>query len=352
MNPLTEVLKRVWLGEIQPSRWIQPELMKFIALHQGTPKEFLVAQLPLQYAPLLEDFCTDPKTELKFPQAYLRDTELLQQLQKLEQDFLEGKEVSVFEGVQELLEELQESGKQVIDLPRYSLRGKLNIRKIDAMGIPWGIPLLDEDCKPIEAGDATMIAARKDMGKSALAATLATSAIKAGKKVLWGNNESKGSRILSRFKHLADAPGDLVIYDIHGQNVGMVEKLIKEETPDVVVVDMLDHVNPLKLGASTADKVEQVAIHMRNLAAKHGFWLIHTAQLAEAAKDQDFPSDSDIHNNKTGKPGAVDTILLIGGQQQGQERFLSIGKNKEGQHPSRRGVGYNLNGTFRWEKFV
>lgn len=347
MNPLTEVLKRVWLGDLEPSKWIQPELMRFIAKHKETPKAFLVAQLPSQYAPLLEDFCSEPKTELKFPREYLRDIELLEQFQQLEQSFLEGKEVSVFEGLSGLLEEQQASGTQVVDLPRYSLREPSPARELDALGIPWGIPLLDEDCKIIERGDATMLAARKDMGKSALAVTLASSGLKAGLKVLWGNNESKGSRMLSRF-----TDGDLVIYDIHGQSMSMLEKLIKLEKPDIVVVDMLDHVESNKKQGSTAEKVEQNAILGRNWAAKYGFWFIHTAQLAEVAKDQDFPSDSDIHNNKTGKPGAVDTILLIGGHQQGTERYLSIGKNKEGQHPSRRGVGYNLNGSFRWEKFV
>ena len=86
--------------------------------------------------------------------------------------------------------------------------------------------------------------------------------------------------------------GNIIIRDIHGCDLKTVEALVIEEKPTLVIVDMLDHIRSNAL--SQALKVEALAVGVRELAAKHGFVLIHTAQLDETAKEVDWPKDNQI----------------------------------------------------------
>ena len=347
MNPITEALKWVHEGSLEPSHLIQPELMRYIATQKDSPKEIILELAHPVYALLLEDFLSPPALSLETAQNFILELEFREEYARIDQQVMQGKEISLIEGVRDLL---NKSPKVVrtSSVPRYDLKTSTGEeRTLDLIGLKYGIPLLDQYCKPLEKGDAIMIAGRPNIGKSSLAAALAEQAIKQNFTVLWCNNESKGSRILSRFSHLKQETGNIIIRDIHGCDLKTVEALVIEEKPTLVIVDMLDHIRSNAL--SQALKVEALAVGVRELAAKHGFVLIHTAQLDETAKEVDWPKDNQIKDSKTAKQGAVDIILLLAGDPNKELRLLSIGKNKEGQFPSGRGMGSIHNGIFYYD---
>ena len=347
MNPITEALKWVHEGSLEPSKLIQPDLMRYVATQKSLPKEIILELAPPVYALLLEDFNTPPVLSLEIAQNFLLELEFREEYAKIDLQVMQGKEVSLLEGVRDLLNKSPKTTKTA-SLPRYDLRTSTGEeRALDMIGLKYGIPLFDQYCKPLERGDAIMIAGRFNMGKSALAASITEQAIRQGHTVLWCNNESKGSRILSRFQHLTMYEGNVIIYDIHGCNMKAVEDLVLREKPTLVVIDMLDHIQHPAL--SQALKVEALATGARELAAKHGFVLIHTAQLDETAKETDWPKDNQIKDSKTAKQGAVDIIWLLAGDPNKSIRYLSIGKNKEGQFPPGKGTGSISNGIFYYD---
>lgn len=352
MNPITEILKYVYLGEILPSKHVHRELMQFVAAHKNEPKQFITERLHNIYPDQLQDFNTDPKTSVGLAVAYLHEIELMAGYQALEKSFMEGKEVSITEGIKAILA-AQDSQTPDTEIPCYSLdQNTLGARKLDLVKVPYGIPLLDQDCKPLEYGDSILVAGRYDMGKSAVCATIADSFLRKDLPVVWFNNESKGSRILSRFRHFAGMEKQLKIYDVHGQPISILRKIIKKEKPVLVIFDTISNLAPTGYPQNSAHKIKMLGVEIRELATEFNLIAVTTAQLDTNAKEAAFPKDSDIEESKTALQAAVDIIILVGGSTYETTRYISIGKNKEGRDPSRRGSGYINNGLFKFENYV
>ena len=114
-----------------------------------------------------------------------------------------------------------------------------------------------------------------------------------------------------------------------------VESVVKNENPDIVVLDMGD-----KFAPKTSDKsdvyLKDAAIHARNIAKQYKCCVLWMSQLSAAAEGIKHPDQSMMEGSKTGKAAEADLMILIAkegfyeGQAEAEQakRHLNIAKNK------------------------
>ena len=180
--------------------------------------------------------------------------------------------------------------------------------------------------------------------------------------ILWLNNEGPGKRILKRVVQAAfgipmskiiekQKAGSLwneyevlmggnrhviKVKDIHGWSAGMVEELIKETNPMLVVYDMIDNIqftNGVSNGGTRTDQLlEAMYAWGRNMAVIYDHVGLATSQTSADAAEKSFPLMHMLKDSKTGKQGACDAIIMMGNKEedatQETSRWISTPKNK------------------------
>lgn len=180
--------------------------------------------------------------------------------------------------------------------------------------------------------------------------------------ILWLNNEGPGKRILKRVVQAAFGipmskiiekqnagtlwqeyeilmGGDrhvIKVKDIHGWSAAMVEELIKETNPMLVVYDMIDNIqftNGVSNGGTRTDQLlEAMYAWGRNMAVIYDHVGLATSQTSADAAEKSFPLMHMLKDSKTGKQGACDAIIMMGNKEedptQETTRWISTPKNK------------------------
>lgn len=180
--------------------------------------------------------------------------------------------------------------------------------------------------------------------------------------ILWLNNEGPGKRILKRvvqaafgvpmseiIKKQQDGTlwteyeclmgGDrhiIKVKDIHGWSAGMVEELIKDTQPMLVVYDMIDNIqftNGVSNGGTRTDQLlEAMYAWGRNMAVIYDHVGMATSQTSGDAAELSYPLMHMLKDSKTGKQGACDAIIMMGNKEadasQEATRWISTPKNK------------------------
>lgn len=226
-------------------------------------------------------------------------------------------------------------------------------------GTDWRLSCLRNSLRGLRGGDAIIIAARPDKGKTSFIAsetTFMAPQLPPDRNILWLNNEGPGRRIIPRiyqaaldlsmsglkeafhggkavpqFEQLMGRTDKFRVFDIHGKNNYQVEQLIDQNNPGIVIFDMIDNIK----GFGDAPRTDLVLEHMyqwaREAAVKYDFASLATSQISADGDNKQFPGMSMLKDSKTGKQGACDAIVMIGSNDDPSltnSRFIGVPKNK------------------------
>ena len=221
----------------------------------------------------------------------------------------------------------------------------------------FNIPSLRRRVEGVSGGHLLLVGARPNTGKTSFHASLIAGpdgwASQGAKCIVMCNEESYervGARYLSAAtnmtmdevrenvalarKRYEPIKQNLRIKDSTNKDMQWVEAVVKNEKPDIVVLDMGD-----KFASKTSDKsdvyLKDAAIHARNIAKQYKCCVIWMSQLSAVAEGKVFVDQSMMEGSKTGKAAEADLMVLIsknpiveGADEQDTQRHLNIAKNK------------------------
>lgn len=221
----------------------------------------------------------------------------------------------------------------------------------------FNIPSLRRRVEGVSGGHLLLVGARPNTGKTSFHASLIAGpdgwASQGAKCIVMCNEESYervGARYLSAAtnmtmdevrenvalarKRYAPVQKNLRIKDSTNKDMQWVEAVVKNEKPDIVVLDMGD-----KFATKNSDKsdvyLKDAAIHARNIAKQYKCCVIWMSQLSAVAEGKVFVDQSMMEGSKTGKAAEADLMILIsknpvveGAEEADTQRHLNIAKNK------------------------
>ena len=221
----------------------------------------------------------------------------------------------------------------------------------------FNIPSLRRRVEGVSGGHLLLVGARPNTGKTSFHASLIAGpdgwASQGAKCIVMCNEESYervGARYLSAAtnmtmdevrenvalarKRYEPIKQNLRIKDSTNKDMQWVEAVVKNEKPDIVVLDMGD-----KFASKTSDKsdvyLKDAAIHARNIAKQYKCCVIWMSQLSAVAEGKVFVDQSMMEGSKTGKAAEADLMVLIsknpvveGAEEADTQRHLNIAKNK------------------------
>ena len=221
----------------------------------------------------------------------------------------------------------------------------------------FNIPTLRRKVEGVSGGHLLLVGARPNTGKTSFHASLVAGpdgwARQGAKCIILCNEESYervGARYLCAATNMTmeEVRGNISLarsrYDPVRQNIRIkdstnkdmrwVEAVVKNEKPDIVILDMGD-----KFATKNSDKsdvyLKDAAIHARNIAKQYKCCVVWMSQLSAVAEGKVFVDQSMMEGSKTGKAAEADLMILIsknpvveGAEEQDTQRHLNIAKNK------------------------
>ena len=221
----------------------------------------------------------------------------------------------------------------------------------------FNIPSLRRKVEGVSSGHLLVVGARPNTGKTSFHASLVAGtdgwASQGAKCIVLCNEESYervGARYLSAATNMSmdevkenvslarkrydPVKQNIRIKDSTNKDMKWVEAVVKNEKPDIVVLDMGD-----KFATKNSDKsdiyLKDAAIHARNIAKQHNCCVIWMSQLSAVAEGKVYVDQSMMEGSKTGKAAEADLMVLIskdpiveGQSEESTRRHLNIAKNK------------------------
>jgi RNase H-fold protein (predicted Holliday junction resolvase) len=146
-------------------------------------------------------------------------------------------------------------------------------------------------------------------------------------------DEVKANVALARSRY-EPVRANIRIKDSTNKDMQWVESLVKQEKPDVLILDMGD-----KFASKTSDKsdvyLKDAAIYARNIAKQYNCCVVWMSQLSAVAEGKVYVDQSMMEGSKTGKAAEADLMVLIsknpiveGADEEDTQRHLNIAKNK------------------------
>ena len=201
-------------------------------------------------------------------------------------------------------------------------------------------------------GHNTIIFARPDVGKTAAAITVAASALKQEKRVLYCGNEDPAEMTIERLiANLTDIPlsklptnpsrimerakslgyDNFYFVELYPGSVAEIEKHVKQLEPDVLIVDQMRNLRDQD--TNRVIQLDSVARGLRNIGKKYKLYNFSLTQAGDSASNKLYLEMGDCDFSNTGVPGAADCMIGIGATREYLEsghRMLSFPKNKIG----------------------
>lgn len=221
----------------------------------------------------------------------------------------------------------------------------------------FNIPSLRRKVEGVSGGHLLLCGARPNTGKTSFHASLIAGPegwARQGAKCVVLCNEEAYERVGARY--LSAAAGmtmeevkanislaktryepvrkNIRIKDSTNKDMQWVESLVKQERPDILILDMGD-----KFASKTSDKsdvyLKDAAIYARNIAKQYNCCVVWMSQLSAVAEGKVIVDQSMMEGSKTGKAAEADLMVLIsknpvveGAEEQDTQRHLNIAKNK------------------------
>ena len=201
-------------------------------------------------------------------------------------------------------------------------------------------------------GHNTIIFARPDVGKTAAAITVAASALKQEKRVLYCGNEDPAEMTIERLiANLTDVPlsklptnpgrimerarslgyDNFYFVELYPGSVGEIERHVKQLEPDVLIVDQMRNLRDQD--SNRVIQLDSVARGLRNLGKKYRLYNFSLTQAGDSASNKLYLEMGDCDFSNTGVSGAADCMIGMGATREYLEsghRMLSFPKNKIG----------------------
>jgi len=221
----------------------------------------------------------------------------------------------------------------------------------------FNIPSLRRKVEGVSGGHLLLVGARPNTGKTSFHASLIAGpegwAHQGAKCVVLCNEEAYervGARYLSAASNMSmeevkanvalarsryePVRKNIRIKDSTNKDMQWVESLVKQEKPDILILDMGD-----KFASKTSDKsdvyLKDAAIYARNIAKQYNCCVVWMSQLSAVAEGKVYVDQSMMEGSKTGKAAEADLMVLIsknpiveGADEEDTQRHLNIAKNK------------------------
>lgn len=221
----------------------------------------------------------------------------------------------------------------------------------------FNIPSLRRKVEGVSGGHLLLVGARPNTGKTSFHASLIAGpegwAHQGAKCVVLCNEEAYervGARYLSAASNMSmdevkanvalarsryePVKANIRIKDSTNKDMQWVESLVKQERPDILILDMGD-----KFASKTSDKsdvyLKDAAIYARNIAKQYNCCVVWMSQLSAVAEGKVYVDQSMMEGSKTGKAAEADLMVLIsknpiveGADEEDTQRHLNIAKNK------------------------
>ena len=221
----------------------------------------------------------------------------------------------------------------------------------------FNIPSLKRKVEGISGGHFIIVGARPNTGKTSFHASIVASPngfAHQGAKCIVLCNEEKYDRVCGRYlcaassmslkevkenKALAASRYNTVHKNIKnkdsmGKDLSWVEAIVKQERPNIVILDMGD-----KFAQKTSDKsdvyLKDAAIHARNIAKQYDCAVIWMSQLSAEAEGRVRVDQSMLEGSRTGKAAEADLMILLArnpvtdeSEEEDTQRHLVVAKNK------------------------
>jgi KaiC/GvpD/RAD55 family RecA-like ATPase len=221
----------------------------------------------------------------------------------------------------------------------------------------FNIPSLGRKVEGVSGGHLLLVGARPNTGKTSFHASLIAGeggwAHQGAKCVVLCNEEAYervGARYLSAATNMSmdevkanvalarsryePVRKNIRIKDSTNKNMQWVESLVKQEKPDILILDMGD-----KFATKNSDKsdvyLKDAAIYARNIAKQYDCCVVWMSQLSAEAEGKILVNQSMMEGSKTGKAAEADLMVLIsknpmveGADEEDTQRHLNIAKNK------------------------
>tara|TARA_R110002153_G_scaffold1078_2_gene5062 strand:- start:3862 stop:5085 length:1224 start_codon:yes stop_codon:yes gene_type:complete len=221
----------------------------------------------------------------------------------------------------------------------------------------FNIPSLRRKVEGVSGGHLLLVGARPNTGKTSFHASLIAGvdgwAHQGAKCIVLCNEEAYervGARYLSAAANmsmdevkanvaLARSRYDPVrknirIKDSTNKDMQWVESIVKQERPDILILDMGD-----KFATKNSEKsdvyLKDAAIYARNIAKQYDCCVVWMSQLSAVAEGKVYVDQSMMEGSKTGKAAEADLMVLIsknpiveGADEEDTQRHLNIAKNK------------------------
>ena len=271
-------------------------------------------------------------------------------------DFVNGTEDSL-EPLRQLLEEYKNdfTPNLRVDWDDNSLDTILDATLLESR---WGfnISSLARRVEGVSGGHLVLVGARPNTGKTSFHASLIASGggfAHQGAKCIVLCNEEAYTRVAARYisassnmtmkevrenkalahKRYESIRKNVLFKDSTGKGMAWVESVVKQEKPDIVVLDMGDKFADISSERSDIT-LKAAAIHARNIAKQYDCCVIWMSQLSAEAEGKADLNQSMMEGSKTGKAAEADLMVLIGKTQQAEGededpvRYLNLAKNK------------------------
>lgn len=205
-------------------------------------------------------------------------------------------------------------------------------------------------------GDAIIIFARPEVGKTALCCTLMAGFAYRGLNGIFFSNEEPTERVATRFmscltgmtaQEIADNPdkahhllntrgyANVRFIRLQQNNPAEIERYVKMYGAKWFITDQLRNLNiPGRTGKT--EILEEAAKAVRHIAGKYGAVSIGVTQAGDSGENKLRLTQGDVDGSNTGIPGACDLMIGVGVNDefdQQQRRMFNLPKNKlSGKH--------------------
>jgi KaiC/GvpD/RAD55 family RecA-like ATPase len=271
-------------------------------------------------------------------------------------DFVNGTENSL-EPLRKLLEDYKDdfTPNLRVDWDDSSLDTVLDATLLESKW-KFNIPSLARRVEGVSGGHLVLVGARPNTGKTSFHASLLAASegfAHQGAKCIILCNEEAYTRVAARYisassnmtmkevrenkalahKRYEPIRKNVLFKDSTGKGMSWVEAVVKQEHPDIIVLDMGDKFADISSERSDIT-LKTAAIHARNIAKQYDCCVIWMSQLSAEAEGKADLNQAMMEGSKTGKAAEADLMILIGKTQQAEGededpvRYLNLAKNK------------------------